>query len=96
MQESPGEEAVMNKDFEKLWQKVKTQRDELRVQSHLAQAEFRDEWNELEKKWESAERNLKKVQGEAKETTDEWVASAKVVMEELSSAYDRIKGRLGD
>lgn len=86
----------MNTDIEKLWQKVKTQRDELRVQSHLGRAEFKDEWGELEKKWESAEQNLKQVQGDAKETTDEWLASAKVVMEELSSAYDRIKGRLGD
>lgn len=86
----------MNEDFEKLWEKVKTQRDELRVQSHLAQAELKDEWQELEQKWDSAEQNLKKMQGEAKDTTDELVASAKVVMEELSSAYDRIKGRLSD
>lgn len=86
----------MNDDFEKLWQKIKTQRDELRVQSHLAQAEFKDEWGELEKKWESAEQNLKQLQGEAKETTDELVSSAKVVMDELSSAYDRIKERLSD
>lgn len=86
----------MNDDFEKLWQKVKTQRDELRVQSHLAQAEFKEEWGELEEKWDVAEQNLKQFQEEAKETTDEWKSSAKVVMEELSSAYDRIKNRLGD
>ena len=66
----------MNEDFEKLWQKVKTQRDELRVQSRLAQAELKDEWQELEKKWDSAEKNLKQVQEEAKETGDELVASA--------------------
>jgi hypothetical protein len=84
----------MNEDFEKLWEKVKTQRDELRVQSHLAQAELKDEWQELEQKWDGAEKNLKQLQGEAKETTDELVASARVVMEELSSAYDRIKERL--
>lgn len=86
----------MAEDFEKLWQKVKTQRDELRVQSHLAQAELKDEWQELEKKWDKAERNLKQFQDDAKETTDEWVASSRVVMEELSSAYDRIKTRLRD
>jgi len=86
----------MNEDFEKLWEKVKTQRDELRVQSHLAQAEMKDEWQELEKKWDSAEQNLKQIQGEAKDTTDELMASARVVMDELSSAYDRIKGRLSD
>ncbi len=86
----------MTEDFEKLWQKVKTQRDELRVQSHLAQAELKDEWQELEKMCDKAVRNLKKFQDDAKETTDEWVASSRVVMEELSSAYDRIKARLRD
>ena len=57
----------MNEDVDKLWRKIRTQRDELRVRSHLARAEFEDEWR----------------------------ASAKVVMEELSAAYDRIKHRLG-
>ncbi|NQX89876.1 MAG: hypothetical protein HRT77_14560 [Halioglobus sp.] len=86
----------MNEDFEKLWEKVKTQRDELRVQSHLAQAELKDEWGELEKKWASAEHNLKQMQAGAKDTTDELMTSAKVVMDELSSAYDRIRARLKD
>ena len=85
----------MNEDVDKLWRKIRTQRDELRVRSHLARAEFEDEWRELELKWEAAEKNLKHLKGEAKETTDEWRASAKVVMEELSAAYDRIKHRLG-
>jgi len=84
----------MKDDLEKLWQKIKTQRDELRVQGHLAKAEFEDEWQELELKWEAAEKNLKHLQGEAKETTEEWRKSAKVVMEEISTAYDRIRSRL--
>jgi hypothetical protein len=85
----------MSDELENLWQKIKTQRDELRVQGHLAKAELEDEWRDLELKWETAEKNLQHLQSEAKETTDEWRSSAKVVMEELSAAYDRIKGRLG-
>jgi hypothetical protein len=86
----------MSDEFEKLWQKIRTQRDELRVQGHLAKAELEDEWLELELKWETAEKNLQHLKSEAKETSGEWKASAKVVMEELSSAYDRIKQRLGN
>jgi len=86
----------MNEDLEKLWQKVRTQRDELRVKGHLARAEFEDEWRELEVKWEAAEKNLKHLKDEAKETTDEWRGSARIIMDELSSAYDRIRDRLGN
>ena len=86
----------MNDDLEIMWDKIKTQRDELLVRSHLAKAEFRDEWQELELKWETAEKNLNHLQKEAKETTEDVKASAKIVLDELSSAYDRIKGRLKD
>ena len=86
----------MNDDLEIMWDKIKTQRDELRVRSHLAKAEFRDEWQELELKWEIAEKNLNHLQKEAKETTEDVKTSAKIVLEELSSAYDRIKDRLKD
>jgi wobble nucleotide-excising tRNase len=86
----------MNDDLEIMWDKIKTQRDELRVRSHLAKAEFRDEWQELELKWETAEKNLNHLQKEAKETTEDVKTSAKIVLEELSSAYDRIKNRLKD
>ncbi len=86
----------MNEDIEKLWDKIKTQRDELRVQAHLAKAEFKDEWEELEHKWDAAEKNLHHFQQETKETTEDIKKTAKIVMEELSSAYDRIKDRLND
>ena len=86
----------MNDDLEIMWDKIKTQRDELRVRSHLAKAEFRDEWQELELKWETAEKNLNHLQKEAKDTTEDVKISAKIVLEELSSAYDRIKDRLKD
>ena len=32
----------MSKDFDDLWEDIKTQRDELRVQAHLAKAEVKD------------------------------------------------------
>ena len=36
----------MSSDIEDFWEKLKTQRDEMRVQARLARAEFRDEWDE--------------------------------------------------
>ena len=81
-------------DIDDLWDDLKTQRDEMKVQAHLARAEFRDEWNELEKKWQKAEQAFGRLQDQAIETTTEMQRSTKVVMEEIASAYDRIRQRL--
>ena len=81
-------------DIDDLWDDLKTQRDKMKVQAHLARAEFRDEWNELEKKWQKAEQAFGRLQDQAIETTTEMQRSTKVVMEEIASAYDRIRQRL--
>lgn len=86
----------MSSDIEDFWEKLKTQRDELRVQAHLARAEFRDEWEELEEKWQKTEQAIDRLQDQAVETTAEMQNSARVVMEEIGKAYDRIRQRLND
>ena len=86
----------MSDDINDFWEKLKAQRDEMKVQAHLARAEFRDEWDEVEKKWQKAEQKLHHVQDQAIETTTEMQRSAKVVMEEIASTYQRIKERLDD
>jgi DNA repair exonuclease SbcCD ATPase subunit len=86
----------MSDDINDFWEKLKAQRDEMKVQAHLARAEFRDEWDEVEIKWQKAEQKLQRVQDHAIETTTEMQRSAKVVMEEIASTYQRIKERLDD
>jgi hypothetical protein len=86
----------MNKELENFWEQLKTQRDELRVRVHLAKSELSDEWEVIEKKWHVAEGKLHHLQNEAIDSTAEMKHSAKVVMEEISDAYDRIKNRLSD
>ncbi len=55
----------MSSDIEDFWAKLNTQRDEMKVQAHLARAEFRDEWNEVEEKWQKAEQVSDQVQDQA-------------------------------
>lgn len=86
----------MSSDIDEFWEKLKGQRDEMQLQAHLARAEFRDEWEELEQKWHKAEQNFDRLQDQAVETTVEMQRSAKVVMEEIASAYERIRQRLDD
>ena len=86
----------MNKDIENYWEQLKTTRDELRVRAHLARRELQDEIEEMEEKWQEAEKKFHRIQDDAIETTTEMRDSARIVMEEMSSAYERIKNRLKD
>ena len=86
----------MNKELENFWEQLKTQRDELGVRVYLVKSELSDEWEVVEKKWHDAERKLHHLQDEAIDSTAEMKHSVKVVMEEISGAYDRIKIRLKD
>ena len=72
---------------DKVLENMKTLRDEIRVQMHLAKAEMKDEWDTLESKFEDMETKL----GDAAEETRQTV---NVIAEELNDAYKRIKARL--
>ena len=86
----------MGHDIETIWQRIKTERDELRVQLELGKAEFKDEWESLEDRFQLAERKLHQLQHESAESATELKKSAGVIVEEISSAYDRIRNRLRD
>lgn len=77
----------MADDLDKVLENMKTLRDEIRVQMHLAKAEMKDEWDTLESKFEDMETKL----GDAAEETRQTV---NVIAEELNDAYKRIKARL--
>ena len=77
----------MADDLDKVLENMKTLRDEIRVQMHLAKAEMKDEWDTLESKFEDMETKL----GDAAEETRQTV---NVMAEELNDAYKRIKARL--
>lgn len=66
------------------------------VQAHLARAECREEWNDVEETWQQVRQKPSRIQDQSIETTDEVQSSAKVIMEEIPNAYDRIKQRLDD
>jgi ElaB/YqjD/DUF883 family membrane-anchored ribosome-binding protein len=73
---------------------VKQLRDELEVQLHLASADARDEFAELEKKWQQLRARAEVVgdaAGEAAGNVGEAVSS---VADELKKGYQRIKGLL--
>jgi BMFP domain-containing protein YqiC len=77
--------------MEEILGKLKTERDELRVQLHLLAAEAKDEWEEVEKHWEHLESRMKRVGDAASDAGDDVAAAGKQLAEEIGGAYQRIR-----
>jgi len=84
----------MNDKMNELWETVKTQRDELRVRMHLGRADAKDEWQEMEEKWESAQDKIEEVLRDTGASAKEIEGVLRIIGEEIGSAYGRIKDRL--
>jgi hypothetical protein len=69
-------------------------RDELKLQLHLAKADARTEWDELEKKFNHLEVRLAAASREAKGSAADIGAALGMVAEELKRGYERLKRSL--
>lgn len=69
-------------------------RDEVRVQMHLAKAEARDQWSELERKWHELQRRAATVVREAEEPLEEAQEVVEELAEDLRDGYERIRKAL--
>lgn len=85
---------TMGEDFDKLVEKLKTERDELKLKLHLGSMEVKEEFEEAEKTWYNLKLKASEITDEAVETSEEYVDKARVVGEELREAYKRIAERL--
>lgn len=83
-------------EFEELTEKLKQQRDEINLKLHLAGMEAKEELEKADSQWDKLNEKIVEIADDAKETGDDFIAGAKVIAEELSSAYERIKARLKD
>jgi phage shock protein A len=75
--------------------KLRQERDELRLKLHLGKAELKDEWETLERKWEQLEARMAGARDEAREASKEVGAALGLLADELGEAYKRIRARLG-
>jgi hypothetical protein len=83
-------------EFDNLLEKLKSQRDEIMLKLHLASMEAKGEIEEADKHWEDLKIKAAEIADESKETSEEYIAKAKIVGEELKEAYSRISKRLTD
>ena len=69
-------------------------RDELKLQMHLAKADVKTEWEKYELKWKELQRKLAVVETASTETAREVGEAIKLLMQELSKGYERIRAAL--
>lgn len=61
---------------------------------HLAKLEAKQEWENTENQFHSLESKLRDISADASGASKEIMASAKQLMEEIESAYHRIRRHL--
>ncbi len=86
----------VREEFDKLVEKLKSERDEINLKMHLASMDAREEFSEAEKKWEQVKIKMAEIADEAVDTSEDYIAKAKIVGEELKETYSRIVKRLTD
>lgn len=82
-------------DAQEQWQamveRLRQERDELRLKLHLATAEARDEWDKVEAKWADVEARMPRVKAELKDGGENLRAALEMIAEEIASRYERIR-----
>ena len=66
-------------------------RDELRLQMHLASAETKTEWENLEHKWRDLQRKHNPLKRAVSETTKGLNAALELLLSELHEGYQRVR-----
>jgi hypothetical protein len=83
-------------EFDNLLEKLKSERDKIMLKLHLASMEAKEEFEAAEKNWDSIKIKASEIADDSKETSEEFIAKAKIVGEELKETYNRISKRLSE
>lgn len=86
----------LNNDLQSLFDTLRQQRDEIRVNMNLAAMDFRDEWAALERKWDDFSGKFHALEDESAEIADDIVDATIIVGDELQDAYHRIVSRISE
>ncbi len=73
--------------------RLRQERDELKLKARLGAAEVKEEWEELEEKWEGLKSRLGEIGEAAGEATDDVKAAVRMLADELKEGYAKIRSR---
>jgi len=81
-------------DLDRLVEELKQIRDELKVRVHLAAADAKDEWAQLEKKWDHMRARVERVGDVAEDAAEDVGEALASVGKELKKGYERVRNML--
>jgi hypothetical protein len=84
----------IKKEFTALFHSLEKQRDQIKLELHLAGKEAKDLWHKTEKQWDSFVDKLGVINDDSKETSKELIHATRVIGDELKATYKRITDRL--
>ncbi|OQW71623.1 MAG: hypothetical protein BVN35_15945 [Proteobacteria bacterium ST_bin11] len=87
---------TIKNEFESLLVNLDSVREELQLKLHLASMDAKDEFEEAEKQWLQIKNKAAEIADESIETSEEYIAKAKIVGEELKEAYQRVAKRFSE
>lgn len=92
-----GNEAVerIKKEYRDSIDFLRRERDEIKLKIHLGNVEVRDQWEEVEKKWEHFQARADVVGKISKDSAKEVGEASKMVGEEIKNTYKKIRDSLG-
>ncbi len=78
-------------DIDDIIESLKQQRDEIKLQIHLAEAEARDEFPAIEEKLDELKSKTDAIREEAGEVSDDVFEAVKLVADEVRTGIARIR-----
>ncbi|MCG8456354.1 MAG: hypothetical protein MI919_08730 [Holophagales bacterium] len=69
-------------------------RDELRLQVRLAEAEARQEWEDLEDRWGQLRQRYQQIEGAAADAAEDVWSGVELLAEEITRGYEKIRRAL--
>lgn len=85
---------TIGQDIDGMVEKLKQQRDELKVRAHLFKAETRDEWEKVEDQWQHFQGRAKQVRSASAEVGEEVALTVRKLGQEILEGYKRIQRKL--
>lgn len=73
---------------------LQIEHDEIKLQMHLASMEVKEEFEPIEKRWQSFKIEMNHLADNSKELSSDLSHKTNVVAEELKNAFKQIKQRL--
>lgn len=81
-------------ELKRIAETVERQRDEVRLQLHLARQDVKDEWDDLEEYRDRFRKKLEDIVRDAEDTGQETRQHVRKMGEDLKQSYDRLRKRL--